>query len=245
MNFLNRNKVLFAGSSPHGTYRVVDTVYDGRPARVLYGTNNSPQSGVAQDENPELLFDYNQRFLEIIKSTQPKRILVIGGGAFMLPIAARRLFSELIVDVVEIDKLLVDISRDFFDLPEEPKLRVHIADGIDYLTTTKQRYDMIIVDAFSGYDIPPSLLEPVAIELYHRHIVDGGIVALNFISEYKAHRRRLAHTIIDRFSRAFPHLLMVQSDPDFPKGKEQNFVLAASDSEFRLDYLQSEALELF
>ena len=237
--------VLYAGGSPYGSYKVVDTHYNGRPARVLYGNRSSPQSGVARDDNPELLFDYNQRFLEMIMSRQPKRLLVIGGGAFMLPIAAFHRFLRMQIDVVEIDPLLVKLSRDFFDLPNDKRLRVYVGDGAEYVTTTKARYDMIILDAFSGYTIPHHLVENETITRYKQRLTKDGIMAINFISEYKPTRYRLAHELVDSFWSVFSHLALCQADADYPRGEEQNLLLIAGNKPFQFDYLQARELELY
>lgn len=239
-----KRSVLYSGSSPHGSYRIIDTTYNGRPARLLYGDGDSPQSGVALDDDPELLFDYNQRFLEMIKSRQPRNILIIGGGGFMLPIAAYRLFPHMIIDVVEIDELLVQLSYEFFNLPDNPRLRVHIGDGAELLTASRERYDMIIIDAFSGYTIPTHLYQHGTIAQYRRHLDKRGIVAINFISGYSRWRRSLAHDMVDNFSSVFTHIAMFQSDPHDTRGRHQNLILTASDSMIHFDYLQSSELEL-
>lgn len=230
---------LYKGSSEYGTYRILDTVHNGRPARLLYGTDDSLQSGMPLDDDSELLFDYNQRFLEMIMSSGPSKILIIGGGTCTLPTAAYRLFPELTIDVVEIDGLLVDLAYNFFDLPRSPRLRIFIADAISYIAETKERYDMIIIDAFSGYTIPPSLLQLSAILQYRRHLTNRGVVAVNFISEYKKHRSSLAHEVVATFAEAFPYTNVFQSDPDYRRGADQNLILAASGSPIHFDYLQS------
>lgn len=237
--------VLYVGESPYGRYKIVDTNYNGRPARVLYGDKSSPQSGVARDDNPELLFDYNQRFLEMIMSRQPKKLLVIGGGAFMLPIAAFHRFPRMRIDVVEIDQLLVKLSRDFFDLPSDKRLGVYVGDGAEYVTATKERYDMIILDAFSGYTIPHHLLERETLTRYKQHLTKDGVIAVNFISEYKPTRYRLAHELVESFGNTFSHLALCQADADYPRGEEQNMLLIAGNRPFQFDYLQAREVELY
>lgn len=237
--------VLYAGESPYGRYKIVDTNYNGRPARVLYGSKSSPQSGVARDDEPELLFDYNQRFLEMIMSRQPKKLLVIGGGAFMLPIAAFHRFPRMQIDVVEIDQLLVKLSRDFFDLPNDKRLGVYVGDGAEYVAATKERYDMIILDAFSGYTIPHHLLEREALTRYKQRLTKDGIIAVNFISEYKPSRYRLAHELVESFGNTFSHLALCQADADYPRGEEQNMLLIAGNRPFQFDYLQAREVELY
>ncbi|HWT39841.1 MAG TPA: fused MFS/spermidine synthase [Dongiaceae bacterium] len=236
--------ILYAGQSPYGSYKVVDTIYNGRPARVLYGSKRSPQSGVARDDNPELLFDYNQRFFEMVMSKQPKRVLVIGGGAFMLPTALFHRFPKMLIDVVEIDPLLVKLARDFFDLPDSKRLSVHMTDGILYAKKTRKKYDMIIIDAFSGYTIPHHLLEQAAALQYQHRLKKGGIVTMNFISDYKQGRPHLAHEILATFSEVFSYVGLYQADPDYLQGEEQNLLLVAGAEGQHFEYLHSEELSL-
>ncbi len=230
---------LYSGSSTYGSYRVVDTIYNNRPARVLYGSDNSPQSGVARDDDPELLFDYNQRFMEMIMSRQPHKLLVIGGGACTLPTAAHTLFPNLAIDVVEIDGLLIELARQYFDLPDSPRLRTFVGDAMQYLQTTSTKYDMIIVDAFSGYIVPPHLLQQSTIFAYRQHLTKTGVVTINFIAEYKRHRPSIAQEIVAAFSEVFPCTAVYQSDPDYRHGEDQNLILAAGLKDVHFDYLQS------
>lgn len=234
--------ILYSATSSFGSYKVIDTEYNNRPARVLFGSKGSAQSGVAKDDQPELLFDYNQRFFEMIASLNPKRILVIGGGAFMLPIAAFQRFPKLSIDVVEIDPLLVKISRDYFDLPQDKRLTVHVGDGAEFIATTKKRYDFIIVDAFSGFSIPRELISRNVIAQYHKRLKRNGVFAMNFISEYKPRRYRLAHELVDTFEKVFAHTALYQADPHYFAGEEQNHLFVASNKPVHFAYLQSEEL---
>ena len=233
---------LYRGESPFGKYKVVDMTYNDRPARMLFGDQSSPQSGVATDDNPELLFDYNQRFMELIMSVQPKRLLVIGGGAFTLPTAVFYHSPRLQVDVVEIDELLVQLGHEYFGLPEDPRLRVFVDDGAAFLQAHRGRYDMIIVDAFSGLAIPQQLLDDTALMLYKKHLTRGGVVAVNVISEYTSKRYRLAHQLVDGFERYFKSVELFQADPEYEAGVDQNYLLVAGAKAPDVSYLQSEVV---
>lgn len=237
-------EVVHIDSSQYGTYRVVDMIYDGRPARMLFGEANSPQSGMARDDNPELLFDYNQRFLEIMMSQPLSRVLVIGGGVMMLPKGAHQLFPGLIIDVVEIDQLMVQLAKDYFDLPVDSRLRIHVADGIDFVKTAQQQYDMIIIDAFYGFTIPRHLVNKKAAKLYKKILSPDGVIAVNLISEYRPNSPSLAHDMTRAFSAKFTHTRFFQSDPDDVRGDEQNMIFTASDAEASFDYLQAADITL-
>lgn len=230
---------LFSGKSAYGTYKVVDTIYEGRQARLLYGDKNTPQSGVALDDDGELLFDYNQRFLEMIESVRPKKVLVIGGGVLMLPVAVYDRFFDTQIDVVEIDPLLIDLAHKFFHVPVDERFRIFTGDGLEFLEQTNEQYDIIILDAFHGFTTPGHLLEYAAAQQYQRHLRKNGIVTINFISQFIGHRRYLAHELVMTFSELFPSIELYQADPHQAERDEQNLLLVASEKDIDFDYLQS------
>jgi len=49
-----------------------------------------------------------------------------------------------------------------------------------------QRYDVLIVDAFSGDAIPAHLLTVQALEVYRRHLAPGGIIAFHVSNDFVA-----------------------------------------------------------
>jgi predicted membrane-bound spermidine synthase len=240
------NKViLFDGSSELNHYKVIDAIYNGREARVLYSGDRIPQSGLALDDDPGLLFDYNQRFLEIAESIRPTSVLLIGGGAFTLPKALLERFHDIRIDVVEIDPLLPQLAEKYFDLPSDPRLNIVIGDGRDYINECRINYDLIIVDAFSKSDIPKSLLSIEAVREYNRCLTSDGVIALNFISRYHTHKTTLAHRLVATFQTAFSIVDLYPSDYHYDKRAEQNLVLVASNKdEITLDYLQSAPVSL-
>lgn len=240
------NKViLFDGSSELSRYRVVEAMYNGRKARVLYSGGGAPQSGLALDDDPELLFEYNQRFLEVAESIRPASILLIGGGAFTLPKALLERFHDIRIDVVELDQLLPKLAEKYFDLPSDPRLNIVIGDGRDYINECQIKYDMIIIDAFMKYDIPTSLLTIEAVREYRRCLNMDGVIAVNFISRYHTYKTTLAHRLVATFQTAFSTVDLYPSDYQYEKRAEQNLMLVASnDDAITLDYLQSAPVSL-
>lgn len=236
--------VLYKGSSEYGRYRILDMIYEGRTARVLYA-GQSAQSGVAHDDEPDLLFDYNQRFLEIALSTLPRSVLIIGGGTLTLPTALLDHFPDIHIDVVEIDPLLPELAKKFFDAVDDSRMHIFIGDGKTYIDTCDKQYDLIILDAFSEYDIPTALFTSESISKYRDCLVDTGIFAMNFIAKYYTTRHTIAHTLYASFSYFFEHVELYPADALYSKHEEQNIVLVASQAPAdRLDYLQSVQVSL-
>lgn len=221
--------IVFDGDTELEHYQVIDTIYEGRPARVLYsGQRHTAQSGIASDGQPDLLFDYNQRFLELLETVPARRLLLVGGGAFTLPMALLVEFPELQVDVVELDAGLQDIAEKYFGLKPSPRLRIVHADGRKYLEQNGEAYDVILVDAFSQATIPNSLTDEGAVQQLHRNLAADGVVAMNIISPYYGPNAGL---IRDQFAR---YQALFRSVGTYPAGRSifslwlpQNLVLVA------------------
>lgn len=164
-------------------YQIVEMVYDGRPARVLFsGHQQAAQSGVALDGAPDLLFDYNQRFREIAASVQPRRALLIGGGACTLPTALLREHPDLEMTVIEPDGELVEHCRKYFDIPIGERLHIYNNDGREWLDADTSSYDLLLVDAFSHVEVPRSLITLEAVNRYAHVLRPNGLSAVNVIS---------------------------------------------------------------
>lgn len=239
-------KILFEDASEFSRYKVVDMMYNGRQSRMLFAGNDTPQSGLAVDDDPELLFDYNQRFLEIALSIQPRRVLVIGGGALTLPKALlERLGGITRIDVVEIDPLLPDIARQYFGVPDDPRLHVLVGDGRLYINKAEHTYDLIVVDAFSEFIIPRPLMTVQAARQYARLLGPGGVFTINFISRYFTSKLQLTHQLKATFERVFKHVEFDPADPYYDKRAEQNMLMIAHDGSWgHFDYLQSAAVQV-
>lgn len=235
---------VYAGSSEFGDYRIVDMTYEGRPARVLFSGDHAGQSGIAMDEDPELLFDYNQRFLEIVESQRPGRVLIIGGGAFTLPTVLIERFPRIKVDVVEIDPLLYELSKQYFRATTDKRLRVFNQDGRSFINEAKDAYDLIILDAFSGYTIPRPLITIQAAQQYAKHLKRGGTIAVNFIATYRSVRTTLTHQLYVTFEQVFPSTQIFPADRGYWTHAEQNILLICSAKEPNVDYLRSAAVNL-
>lgn len=226
--------------SDYGEYRIIDMRYDDRPARLLYGAQSSPQSGVALDDEPELLFDYNQRFMEMLYTTQPKRLLVLGGGVLTLPMALARQFPEATIDVVEIDPLLPVLAEEFFGFISTDRLRVIIDDAVRFMVAHHEQYDAIIIDVFDGRRVVSELFTQEMAARYLAHLLPGGVVLVNVISRYKTRRTTLVKVMFQDFQRVFTDVSVYPADPAMPARAEQNLIVVAAQAPRAYDYVQSE-----
>lgn len=234
------NRIVYDGASQYGRYRIIDRVHNGRESRLLISGSSAPQSGMAFDNDPELLFDYNQRLFEVVLSLQPQSILAIGGGAFTLQRAIIERLPSVQVDTVELDPLLPKLARKYFGLRRNRRLSIITQDGREYINSCKATYDLIIVDAFHGYEVPRSLITTEAAARYADLLSPGGSLVLNVITKYTGAMPTLAHRLIATLRPHFRAIELYPADPSDNQRSEQNLIFVASlDPSPSLDYLQS------
>ncbi|MBI4911518.1 MAG: fused MFS/spermidine synthase [Acidobacteria bacterium] len=105
-----------------------------------------------------------------------QRALVIGLG----PGLVVNRFADLGMGgtVVDIDSRVVSVARDWFGFREGP-FRVEIADGRTFLGATEQRFDVVLLDAFSAEMEPANLVTREAFEGIRRLLNPGGLFLIN------------------------------------------------------------------
>lgn len=79
------------------------------------------------------------------------------------------------------------IARNVFTYIRESGARVDIVEGDGRLSLEReepQRFDVFVVDAFSGDAIPLHLLTTQAVALYRRHLAPGGVLAFHISNQH-------------------------------------------------------------
>lgn len=235
------SKVIKCFTTDFDEYTVVREDYNDRPARMLMSSGKVPQSGIGLDDNPEQLFMYTQRLVELGIGLSPARSLVLGGGGFTVPTAlVRQLGSQ--VDAVEIDPQLSDIAAEYFHMARgDEGLAVHNDDAARFISAAEGRYDYIVVDVFKDRAIPDSLMAGDAMIHYKRLLNEGGVVAFNCISRYHTHSETVLKGLLRELMTVFPHISVYPADVHIDKRSDQNLIVVASrhDASEQSQYVQS------
>ena len=221
-------RIIYEGDTDMDHYQVVDMIYEGRPARILFsGERKAAQSGLARDDRPEMLFDYNQRFLELVTALRPKKLLLIGGGAYTLPMLLLKKLPDIQIDVIELDPGLDEIAERYFHFREDERLRIMHADGRDYINTNTKRYDMILIDAFTHAVIPRVLSTVQAVTHLRRSLARDGIVAVNIIGTYMGRASTVLREQCAAYQAVFDMVELFPADNSFSDWQSQNYILTA------------------
>lgn len=241
-----RDAVLFDGDTDLSHFQVIDTTYNGRPARVLYsGDKLAAQSGIALDDEPRLLFDYNERLMELIRGIHPKNMLLLGGGAFTLPSAIQKTLPKLLIDVVELDGGLIDIAQQYFSFHSSQNLRIHIQDGLTFIKTSDQTYDLVIMDIFQDVTMPPGFQTPQAARNLKRCTGTNGVLAINAIGALRGERSQALRRLAGALQAEYAEVTIFPAEYGLSPWTTQNFIITAQDGHADLtSYLRYPPVEL-
>lgn len=125
-------------------------------------------------------------FASYVFQPRPSRVLVIGLGGGAMVHFLQHYDPEVKIDAVEIDPVVVDIARQWFDLKTGPNTRIFTEDAFAYLDKTRHQYDVIYMDAFlkpsQGTDATGVPLRMKTIEFYkglRTKVAPEGLVVFN------------------------------------------------------------------
>ena len=135
----------------------------------------------------------------------PRRILMIGLGGCAVSNFLSRLYPQAIIDVVEIDQKVIDISKKFFYLNETLNYKVHHDDGRRFVRKMSDRktYDLIYLDAFKSGSIPFHLKTIQFYEDVKRVLSSRGVVGSNLYGKSNLLKPNDWETFSGKFNRIY------------------------------------------
>jgi hypothetical protein len=134
----------------------------------------------------------------------PRHIGILGLGCGTLAAYGR---PGDTIRIYEINPKVLEIAnRDFTFLKDTPaKVEVALGDGRLVLEgEPDQRFDILVMDAFSGDSVPVHLITREAFAIYFRHLKPSGILAVNISNAYLA-----LGPVMERAASAFNKVALV------------------------------------
>ncbi len=106
-------------------------------------------------------------------------VLEIGFGGGRTSWYLHRFLPDMSVTSVELDPGVEAMARKYFGIRDEPNFKIANSDGRLYLQKSKDKYDIILIDAYRGPFVPFHLLTKEFYQLVKEHLNEGGVVAQN------------------------------------------------------------------
>ncbi len=227
---------LIAGAVSHSGTLVYEkeTLYshldvtDSGNIRTLY-LNGLPHSAMYKDDPNELVFTYTKYFqLGFVFNNDVKNVLFVGGGGFSGPKSFLDTYPDVKIDVVEIDPDVIDVAKKYFSLSSDSsRLGIFNEDARSFLSNTYQKYDLIVLDAFSKSYVPFHLMTLEYFEILDKRLTPDGIIVSNLIGTLSGDTSDLLRAVYKTMSQVFP-TLYVFTTRDFDSGQVQNIMVVAS-----------------
>lgn len=170
-------------------------------------------------------FIYHDMITHVAMATKPdvKKVLVIGGGDGGTVRELTRYEHIEKIDMVEIDKLVVDVSREYLPITasklDDSRVTLYFEDGIKFVTDTKEIYDLILVDSTDPIGPGEGLFTTEFYQNCFKILSDDGILVNQSESPYYdqfSHEMRRAHK---KIKNIFPISKVYQFHmPTYPSG---------------------------
>ncbi|WP_221048261.1 hypothetical protein [Methylogaea oryzae] len=160
-----------------GPIEVVDE--DG--VRAMHFGTSSRQSAMNLADPEQLELSYTRAMLSaLLFHDSPRRILMVGLGGGSLAKYLLRQLPEARIDVAEKRANVVKIAHGWFGLPEDPRLDIHVGDGMAFVDkAAPDSYDLILVDAYHGYGMAAEIAQHAFYQRCSLLLTTGGVLATN------------------------------------------------------------------
>ena len=174
----NRNLLTSKESLYNNIYVYEDPPY----VSMTFGHNRRiyTESIYNTHDDRDLPVDYT-RFMtaSLMYAKDIHSILEIGFGGGRTSWYLHRFLPNVSVTSVELDPAVLELAKKYFGIKDEQNFQVVNRDGRLFLSESKERYDIIMIDAYRGPFVPFHLLTKEFYQIVKDHLADGGVVAQN------------------------------------------------------------------
>lgn len=228
--------VVYAHDGVYEKIMIFDGSYNGRTVRFLQQDTSNSAAMYLDADDSELAYAYTYYYgLHRLFVPRVDRALVIGGGAYSIPKALLRELPDVRVDVSEIEPRLPELAKEYFRLPNDPRLTNYVQDGRRMLHDTSNRYDLIFGDAYhSMYSVPAHLTTEEFMRLVRDRLTPRGVFVANLIGSLQTDGPSFIWSEIRTMQQVFPQVyVFAVSGPGVTSA--QNIIVVGSMRVERLD----------
>jgi len=172
-----------AGVTLHKALTPAGPIYvvQDRTGRSLYFGDGPVQGRILQANPLRPALGYVQAMTAfLLFQEHPASVLQIGLGAGALTRFVLSALPAALVDVIEAEAAVIDIARRYFDLPEDPRLRVQTGEGADFVRDdASPAYDTVLVDAYDAEAMSPSVAEYGFLAACRERLTPHGLFVIN------------------------------------------------------------------
>ncbi len=168
---------------------------------------------------------YHEMITHVPMAVHPnvRDVLVIGAGDGGVIRELARYPEIKRIDMVEIDPLVIEVCREY--LPQtacrfsDPRLSIHIEDGLRFIRTKENEYDLIIVDSTDPFGPGEGLFTREFYGNCYKALREDGIMVNQHESPFYEEDARACQRAHKRIVESFPISKVYQAHiPTYPSG---------------------------
>ncbi len=181
--------------------------------RVILSTNVlfGVQSVYLKQNGPTgMYYDYAMAALPMTgrfknsDAENPLKVLILGNGSGTFATQCERYYKNIDITGVEIDDKITDLAYKYFELPKD--LDVTTYDGRAYLNAVKDKYDLIMVDAYQDITIPFQMSSVEFFKLVADHLNEDGVMVVNMNMRSNS-KGNINEYLSDTIASVFPFVM--------------------------------------
>lgn len=222
-------KVIYKRDTTYHQLEVHDEEYQGRTVRMLR-FDNSDQSALVLNDPDEAWYHYTDYMhLSWIFKSDPKHVLMLGLGGGTIPKRLHRDHADLKIDIAELDPVIPQVAKTYFNVKEDERMKIHVADGRQYLRRSEDKFDVVFMDAYHGGrygpTLPFTLCTKEFFEIVNKRLADDGVLAFNLIGNIEG-GNRLTRSIVKTMRDVFPQVYLFPVDAkDYSLREQRNIIV--------------------
>lgn len=167
------------------------------------------QSCMRRNDPTALVLDYTRAMMGfLLFNPGPQSMLMIGLGGGSVPKYCHLHLPKVDITTVEINPDVIALRDEFLIPADNERFRVVCADGVAFVAQPPQRYDVLMVDGFTGEGQPEALCSRAFYKACKAALSDEGMLVVNLHAEMPR-----CGELIQRIERCFGgHAVSVATD---------------------------------
>lgn len=155
-------------------------VLESDDGKALYFDARNVQSRMRNDAPDELQLGYTRTMMGfLLLQPLPLDILIVGLGGGSLSKYCYRHLPEATITTVEINPAVIALREQFAVPADSKKFRIICADAARYLRAKTAIADVVLLDGFADYGLPPALSDKPFYDSCYNTLRDGGVLVAN------------------------------------------------------------------
>lgn len=174
-----------------------------------------------------------------IERYQFKHILVLGmGGGSIVSLLRNKYKITTPITAVEKDPVVIELATRYFNIAQYQDLNIVQADAYDFVCTSPDRYDLVIIDLFVDAIVPEIFASPQFLTHLRRVTSEASCIIYNKMTEDSAHKQEFAE-LSEAFGLLFPGSRVIK----VVANHSENSLLYCNTAVTREEYTQEGACE--